>query len=92
MLLPAAAAAAAAAVGAKMSSSSSASAPSSRIGKGERGGKRDEGRSGGERSWGWIWRARSMRWPMKTLVKPLIVVMIDGGTDWERVWLVIWVG
>lgn len=39
--------------------------------------------------WDWTARARSIRVPMKTFVKPLSVVMTDGGTDWERVWLVI---
>ena len=39
--------------------------------------------------WDWISRARSMRVPMKTFVKPFIVVITDGGTDWERVWLTI---
>ena len=35
--------------------------------------------------WLWTFRASSINVPMKTLVKPFIVVITDGGTDWDNV-------
>ena len=34
-------------------------------------------------------RARSIKEAIKTFVKPLMVVMTEGGTDWDRVWFAI---
>lgn len=40
-------------------------------------------------NWLCTFRASSIKVPMKTLVKPFMVVITEGGTDCDKVWLVI---